>query len=91
MNMERRLTTIMATDIVGYSAQMGMAEESTIKNLGMVSNILQRHVNEKGGRLFAQAGDGFMSEFASPVSAVRAGFEIQRELHALNTAALVCP
>ena len=91
MNMERRLTTIMATDIVGYSAQMGMAEESTIKNLGMVSNILQRHVNEKGGRLFAQAGDGFMSEFVSPVSAVRAGFEIQRELHALNTDAEYTP
>ena len=91
MNMERRLTTIMATDIVGYSAQMGMAEESTIKNLGVVSDILKRHVNEKGGRLFAQAGDGFMSEFASPVSAVRAGFEIQRELHALNADATNTP
>ncbi len=82
--MERRLTTIMASDIVGYSAQMGIAEESTIKNLSVVSSILERQVNEKGGRLFSQAGDGFMSEFASPVSAVRAAYEIQRELDALG-------
>ncbi len=83
--MERRLTTIMATDVVDYSAQMGSAEESTIDGLKIVSDILQRHIDEKGGRLFSQAGDGFMSEFASPVSAVRASFEIQRELQALKT------
>lgn len=83
--MERRLTTIMAADVVGYSAQMGIAEESTVDDLEIVSDILRRHINRKGGRLFSQAGDGFMSEFASPVSAVRASFEIQRELQALNT------
>ena len=83
--MERRLTTILATDIVDYSAQMGSAEESTIDNLKIISDILQRHIDEKGGRLFSQAGDGFMSKFASPVSAVRASFEIQRELQALET------
>jgi TolB-like protein len=75
----------MATDVVGYSAQMGIAEETTIENLGVVSSIIERNVIKKGGRLFSQAGDGFMSEFVSPVSAVRAAFEIQRELHALDT------
>jgi TolB-like protein len=73
----------MAADIVGYSAQMGNAEESTINSLRVVSNILERHVTKKDGRLFSQAGDGFMSEFSSPVSAVRAAFEIQREINAL--------
>ena len=53
----------MATDIADYSAQMGLAEESTIENLGIVSDILQRHVSEKGSRLLAQADDRFMSEF----------------------------
>lgn len=82
--MDRRLTTIMAADVVGYSAQMGMAEESTIEMLGVLKGIVRRQVEEKGGRLFSQAGDGFMMEFSSPVSAVRAGFEIQRELFALR-------
>lgn len=81
----------MATDIVGYSAQMGVAEESTIENLGVVSDVLRRQIGEKGGRLFSQAGDGFMSEFKSPVSAVRAAFEIQRELHALKMNASIAP
>ena len=74
----------MATDVVGYSAEMGKAEESTINNLRVVSSILERQVAEKGGRLFFQAGDGFMAEFDSPVSAVRAGYEIQQEVFALN-------
>ncbi len=30
--------------------------------------------------MFSRAGDGFLAEFASPVSAVRAGFEIQRQI-----------
>jgi class 3 adenylate cyclase len=57
----------MAADIVGYFAQIGNAKESTVNSLRVVSNILERHVAEKGGRLFSQAGDGFMSEFSSQV------------------------
>jgi hypothetical protein len=40
----------MAADVVGYSAQMGIAEQSTIDGLEIVSDILQRHIDEKGGR-----------------------------------------
>ena len=81
--MERKLTTILASDVVGYSALMGDAEETTIQQLGMVSEFLTDQVEAKGGRLFSQAGDGFLCEFSSPVMAVRAGYEIQRDLQAL--------
>ncbi len=82
ITMERRLTTIMAADIVGYSLQMGASEDETIERLGVVARIIDHHVRDRGGRVFSQAGDGFLSEFSSPISAVRAGFEIQRVLHA---------
>ena len=73
--MERRLAALMAADVVGYSARMAAAEAATLV-------LLERRVEEGGGRLFAAAGDGFSAEFASPVAAVHAAFEIQRDLAA---------
>jgi len=78
--MERRLTTIMAADVVGYAARMQAAEQETIGQLAALTAELHDQVSRNGGRIFSRAGDGFLSEFASPVSAVRTGFEIQRRL-----------
>ena len=82
--MERRLATIMAGDVVGYSAQMGASEADTLARLARVREIVGDRVVEKAGRIFSQAGDGFLAEFSSPVSAVRAGFDIQRDLASLR-------
>jgi adenylate cyclase len=78
----RRLAALMAADVVGYSARMAAAEAATLQSLADLRRILERRVEEGGGRLFAVAGDGFLVEFASPVAAVRAAFEIQRDLAA---------
>ena len=80
--MERRLAALMAADVVGYSARMAAAEAATLQSLADLRVVLERRVEEGGGRLFAVAGDGFLVEFASPVAAVRAAFEIQRDLAA---------
>lgn len=79
--MERRLSTIMAADVVGYSARMESAEAQTLGQLAQLSDLLEEHVSQAGGRIFSRAGDGFLSEFASPVAAVQAGFELQRSLN----------
>jgi TolB-like protein/class 3 adenylate cyclase/Tfp pilus assembly protein PilF len=80
--MERRLVALMAADVVDYSARMAAAEAATLAGLADLQIVLERRVAENGGRLFAAAGDGFLVEFASPVAAVRAAFEIQRDLSA---------
>jgi adenylate cyclase len=80
--MERRLAALMAADVVGYSARMAAAEAATLQSLADLRAMLEQRVEEGGGRLFAVAGDGFLVEFASPVAAVRAAFEIQRDLAA---------
>ena len=80
--MERRLAALMAADVVGYSARMAAAEAATLQSLADLRAMLEQRVEEGGGRLFAAAGDGFLVEFASPVAAVRAAFEIQRDLAA---------
>jgi TolB-like protein/Flp pilus assembly protein TadD len=78
--MQRRLTTVMAADVVGYSERVGASETATLKQLASLSELIDEQVERGGGRVFARAGDGFMSEFPSPVSAVQTGFEIQRRL-----------
>ncbi|MDI7861498.1 adenylate/guanylate cyclase domain-containing protein [Rhizobiaceae bacterium n13] len=80
--MERRLATIMASDVVGYSARMEASESETIRQLGALTRLIGDQVRRFGGRVFSRAGDGFLSEFQSPVMAVQAGFEIQRMLRA---------
>jgi TolB-like protein/class 3 adenylate cyclase/tetratricopeptide (TPR) repeat protein len=82
--MERRLAALMAGDVVGYSAQMGVAEADTLARLARVREVVRDRVEEKAGRIFSQAGDGYLAEFPSPVSAVRAGFDIQRDLASLR-------
>jgi len=80
--MERRLVTIMAADVVGYSARMELSEGQTIQQLSALTKIIGDQVVRHSGRVFSRAGDGFLSEFPSPVMAVLAGFEIQRILTA---------
>lgn len=82
--MQRRLATILAADVVDYSARIGRAETDTLALLGELRSILQTRLEGAGGRLFSTAGDGFLAEFPSPVQAVRCGFEIQRDLAALQ-------
>jgi TolB-like protein len=74
----------MAADVAGFSTLMGASEADTLARLALLREILQKRVDEKSGRIFSTAGDGFLAEFASPVSAVRAGFDIQRDLAGLR-------
>ncbi len=74
----------MAGDVVGYSALMGVSEADTLARLARVREVVRDRVEERAGRIFSQAGDGYLAEFPSPVSAVRAGFDIQRDLASLR-------
>ncbi|WP_428687084.1 adenylate/guanylate cyclase domain-containing protein [Roseibium sp.] len=78
--MLRRLSTIMAADVVGYSAKMGQSEAETLHQLSDLAELIERHVSRGGGRIFARAADGFLAEFQSPVSSVQAAYQIQRDL-----------
>jgi adenylate cyclase len=80
--MERRLVAILAADVCGYSARMEQDEAATLGLLQDLSRLIGERVTASNGRVFSRAGDGFLAEFQSPVSAVRAGFEIQRDLAA---------
>ncbi len=78
--MERRLVTILAADIADYSHLMsGADEERATKRLTNAREIFFNRVSSTDGKVFGEAGDGFIAEFASPVKAVQCGVEIQRD------------
>ena len=82
--MQRRLSTILAADFVGYSRLMEADEEATVKKLSAHREIVDNLVNRHHGRVFGSAGDSVIVEFSSPVEAVRCAVGIQEELKIRN-------
>src|SRR5262249_38712484 len=82
---ERRLTTILAADVVGYSRLMGEDEAGTLAALRQRrKEVLQPLLEKYAGRLIKLMGDGVMVEFASVVNAVQCAVELQREMKRRN-------
>ncbi len=82
--MERRLATILAADVVGYSRLMEADEEATVGALDACRQIIDRLVEDRRGRVFGSAGDSVIAEFLSPVEAMRCAVDIQGELATRN-------
>jgi len=80
----RKLTTVLAADVVGYSGLVAADDESTILRLRHYRGVMEQLIARHYGRPFGAAGDSLMAEFPSAVEAVRCGLEIQEELAALN-------
>ena len=80
----RKLSTILAMDVVGYSSKMADDDEGTLQLLAERRLIIEKHTKSYGGRIFNTAGDAFMIDFSSPVEAVKAAIKIQQEIFNLN-------
>src|SRR5437763_7776041 len=77
----RRLTAILAADVVGYSRLMGADEEGTHERFKThLREVLEPKIGEHHGRIVKTTGDGVLAEFASVVDAVRCAGEIQRAM-----------
>jgi adenylate cyclase len=75
---QRRLATILAADVAGYSELMSDDEEGTLARLRHLrGNVVVPTLLAHQGRLVKTVGDGFLIEFSSPVEAVRCAVEIQ--------------
>ena len=75
---ERKVTVILATDVVGYSTKMEENEDQTLKNLKVCRNIIDGLVDEHHGRIFNTAGDSVLAEFQSAVEALICASEFQK-------------
>ena len=79
--MERRLTAILAADVVGYSQLMTEDEEATLAQLkAHRADVFDPKIAEHNGRIIKLMGDGTLVEFASVVDAVNCAITIQSAL-----------
>ena len=80
----RRLAAILAADIAGYSALMGVDEEATVRELKAHQAVILPMITEHDGRVIDTAGDGILAEFSSVLRAVRCALAIQRTMVGRN-------
>ncbi len=78
---ERRLTTILAADVVGYGRLMGSDEAGTLAQLKAHRNeLIEPKTAEYHGRVVKLMGDGILMEFGSVVDAVTFAVDVQRAM-----------
>src|SRR5262245_53636204 len=84
---ERRLTAILAADVVGYSRLSGLDEEGTHAQLkDHLGSLVDPKITEHRGRIVKHTGDGLLAEFGSVVDAVRCAVDVQRKMTERNAA-----
>jgi class 3 adenylate cyclase len=75
----RRLAAVLAADIKGYSALMGIDEDGTVARVTRQFEALaDPTVRQHGGRIFKTMGDGFLAIFDSPLDATRCALAFQK-------------
>jgi len=82
--MDRKLATIFASDVVGFSKMMGTDEVKTLKILKERRNAIDNIIDEHGGIIFGSAGDSVIAEFSSPIKAAEAAVETQVKMRTMN-------
>ena len=85
--MERRLTTILVADVVGYGRLMGADEAGTLAALkALRRDLVKPKEMQYRGRTVKLMGDGALMEFASVVDAVAFAVEVQVAMAGRNAA-----
>jgi TolB-like protein/class 3 adenylate cyclase len=83
--MERRLSAILAADVVGYSTLMEQDKAGTFDRLrAHRKELFEPEIEKHHGRIFKLTGDGLFAEFTSVVDAVECAVSLQRGLAERN-------
>src|SRR5437763_7312421 len=89
VRVERRLSAILAADVAGYSRLMHNDEEATHGKLtALLAGGVTPAIEEHGGRIVKNTGDGFLAEFPSAIEAVRAAMQFQSRIKDLTIGAV---
>ena len=77
--MERKLTAIVAMDVVGFAGLVSDDEQGALERLERLKeDVVRLQVEAHRGRVFKSMGDGFLAEFSSTVEAVNCAIGVQR-------------
>jgi TolB-like protein/class 3 adenylate cyclase/lipopolysaccharide biosynthesis regulator YciM len=84
----RRLSAILAADVVGYSRLMQQDDQATVRALTERRAIFAERVAARRGRIVNAPGDSILAEFPSVLDAVDCAVEIQTEIAKRNAGVL---
>ncbi|MGD9980644.1 MAG: adenylate/guanylate cyclase domain-containing protein, partial [Hyphomonadaceae bacterium] len=76
MSETRKLATILALDIVGYSRATERDDSAAAAAVHKTRALLSEVSAARAGRIFSSAGDGFMLEFPTATAGLEAAFAI---------------
>lgn len=77
--MERKLTAIIAADMVNYSTLIGQDEDGTLAALNKIQQeVITPAVTKYNGRIIRLLGDGTLLAFSSAFNAVKFALDVQR-------------
>ena len=80
---ERRLSAILAADVVGYTRLMEQDTDGTVAAWKEArSSVIDPKINGYSGRIVKHTGDGFLAEFPTVQDAVTCAVELQDDLAA---------
>ena len=82
--MERKLTAIMFTDIVGYSKIMSTNEKIGLELLDSQSKLVLPIIKNFNGKVLKKMGDAFFVDFSSSINAIECSVKIQKALKDYN-------
>lgn len=84
----RRISAILAADVVGYSGLMERDEAKTFTHLrSLRKELFEPKIKNYHGQIFKVVGDGLLAEFDSVVDAVQCAVTLQREMASRNSKA----
>ena len=83
--MERRLSAILAIDVVGYSRLMSAIRLPRFERLRTHrQELFEPEIASHHGRIFKLTGDGLLAEFSSVVDALECAVSLQRRMAERN-------
>jgi adenylate cyclase len=81
MNETRKISAILAADVVGFSRLAAADEDRTLARLrALRSDLIDPAIDVHRGCVVKRTGDGLLAEFRSVVDAVRCAIEVQNGL-----------
>ena len=83
--LDRKVTVILATDVVAYSKHVEQDESLTINTYSEREAILLGLIKDFRGRVFNTGGDSVLAEFASAVDAVECAAAFQVRMVEVNS------
>ncbi len=84
--MKRKISALLAADIVKYSKLVAEAEEETVRRLADYRALFEELAARHGGRIVNMVGDAVLAEFPSSVDAVRCALDVQETTRGRNEA-----